>query len=225
MIKLVTYQSKEALEFLEKKGYLETDPTRINKEKYGYAYSWIIENMNKKIDNPHNVEYPLWCWVKCYDQVEPEKREGIPVKGFDVEITFHEDEKNVFITDFRRYSFILNNRYVPSSLEDKNMFDKKLEKYNITSEDLKAFVRKDKYPTSRTDKEFIEICDEIRKSFDRIITTDSDVLQGCVWRINKKNIDEIKLLSDDGYCYGTLNYRDNNGNTKNWIDEYHKMLK
>ena len=77
----------------------------------------------------------------------------------------------------------------------------------------------------RTDDDFIKICKEIEKSFKRCITKDSDVLQGCVWRINLDEIEKIEILKDEGFCYGSLNYIRSNGQRIDWIKEYYKMLK
>lgn len=140
--------------------------------------------MSERVSNESNVKYPLWCWVKFKQGICPPKHRGEPVSGFDVKITFRKPEKDVFVTDFRRYSFLLNNLYIPNNKKDKENFDKKLSKYHVTKEDLKAFVRLDKFKTHRTDKEFLDICSEIRKSFNKCITKDSDVLQGCIWRTN-----------------------------------------
>lgn len=181
--------------------------------------------MNKLVKNQYNVSYPLWCWVKCYNGICPAKRKGTKVDGFDVKITFHKEEKDIFITDFRRYSFLLNNMYIPDNIEDKNIFDDKLEKYNITKEELKAYVRRDKYNVHRMDNDFLKICSEIRKSFDKCITKDSDILQGCVWRINLEEIEKIEILKDDAYRYGSLNYIRSNGKRIDWIKDYYKKLK
>ena len=118
-MKLVTFQTLEALNDLKTKGYLECNENKINIEKAGPTYKWVIDNMNKRIDNPFNTKYPLWCWVKCYNGTCPPKRKGKRVEGFDVKITFNKNEKDVFITDFRRYSFLLNNIYIPNSLKEK----------------------------------------------------------------------------------------------------------
>lgn len=53
-MKLVTFQSMDAYESLIKNGYLETDKNYINKEKVGYAYSWIVDKMNEKIKNNYD---------------------------------------------------------------------------------------------------------------------------------------------------------------------------
>ena len=224
-MKLVTFQSINALKNLISKGYLECNEKYIDKKKSGSTYQWVLEKMNQTIENKYNAPYPIWCWVKCYNTICPPKHKGEPVDGFDVKITFHKNKEDVFITDFRRYSFLLSNTYIPNSLKDKEQFDKKLCNYNITSDELKAVVRKDKFNVHRQDKEFLQICDEIYKSFDRCITTDSDILQGCVWRIDLGEIEKIEFLTDKNYRYGSLNYIKSNDKRINWKKDFYKRLK
>lgn len=223
-MKLVTFQTIDALKDLNNKGYLEINSNFINEEKNGLTYNWVTEKMNERIPNKYKVKYPVWCWVKYKNQNCPPKRKGEPVKGYDVKIVFKKPQEEVFITDFRRYSFLLNNKYIPKDRNDYQEFNKLLEKHNITDEDLKAYIRKDKYKSHRTDKEFLDICKEIRKSFDRCITTDSDILQGCVWRINLKDVIKIEILNNDGYRYGSVNYIRSNGKRFNWIKDFYKKL-
>lgn len=223
-MKLVTFQSLDATKDLFNKGYLECDKSKINIKKVGHTYQWIIEKMNKSVKNDFNTSHPIWCWVKCYNSVAPAKRKGEKAQGFDVKITFNKDEKDVFITDFRRYSFLLNNMYIPDNIKDKIDFEKRLAKLNITKEELKAYVRQDKYNAHRTDDGFLGVCSEIRKSFDKCITKDSDVLQGCVWRINLDEIESIEILQNDGYRYGALNYIRSNGKRIDWIEDFYKKL-
>lgn len=224
-MKLVTFQSLDALKDLLNKGYLECDESKINLTKSGITYNWIITKMNEKINNPYKTKYPLWCWVKCYNGICPPKRKGKKPDGFDVKITFNKEPKDVFITDFRRYSFLLNNIYIPNTLKEKEEFDKLLNKYNITKEDLAALVRPDKYKTHRQDNDYLELCKKIAKTFDRCITTDSNILQGCIWRINLEDIESIEILKDDGYVYGSINYIRSNGKRIDWQKDYYKLLK
>jgi len=223
-MKLVTFQSFDAVKYLFEKGYLECNESKINLAKSGHTYKWVVDEMNKFVINDFKISYPIWCWVKCFNNVCPSKRKGEKVKGYDVKITFHKDEKDVFITDFRRFSFLLNNTYIPDSLDDKNKFNKKLIKHNITQDELKAYVRSDKYAEHRTDKEFLRICGEIRESFSKCITKDSDILQGCVWRVYLKDIENIEILKDDGYIYGSINYIRSNGERMNWIEDYYRKI-
>lgn len=61
-------------------------------------------------------------------------------------------------------------------------------------------------------------------SFKRCITNDSDILQGCIWRINLNEIDSIEILKADGYTYGSLNYIRSNGSRMDWISDYYRKL-
>lgn len=223
-MRLVTFQSKEALKNLINKGYLECNPSFIDYNKVGIIYDYIVDEMNNTIDNKYKTKYPLWCWVKCYNGIAPPKRRGKKVEGFDVKITFNKDKKDVFITDFRRYSFLLNNKYIPINKKDKIDFDNKLKKYNITDEDLLAYVRRDKYKTYRKDKDYLDIIKEINNSFDRCISEDSDILQGCIYRINLEDIEKIEILKDDNYVYGSLNYIRSNNKRFDWIEDFYKKL-
>ena len=39
------------------------------------------------------------------------------------------------------------------------------------------------------------------------------------------DIEKIDFLNNDNYRYGSLNFKRSSGNTKNWIEDYYKMLK
>lgn len=223
-MKLITFQSMEALKSLINKGYLECDESKIDNLKVGETYKWIVEEMNKRIPNKYNTKYPLWCWVSCYNSIAPPKRKGKKVEGFDVKITFNIDEKDIFITDFRRYSFLLNNMYIPKNKKDKDEFDKLLEKYNITKEELLSVVRKDRNIKMRSDKDFLSVCEIINKSFNQCITKDSNILQGCIWRINLDDVEKIEILKDNNYIQGSLNYIRSDGKRFDWIKDYYKRL-
>ena len=86
-----------------------------------------------------------------------------------------------------------------------------MEERHITKDELKAYVRPDKYPNHRTDQEFLDVCRIIEQSFERCITQDSDILQGCLWKIDQSQIEQIEILEDNGYIYGSLNYKHTDG--------------
>lgn len=224
-MKLVTFQSMEALRYLINNGELICDEKYVNLEKSGPTYTWVLEQMTKRVQNNTPAKYPIWCWVKCFNGICPPKHKGEKVPFFDVKITFHKEEKDIFITDFRRYSFLLKNLLIPESLKEQDEFSKKLKRLNITSEELKMYVRPDKYQHHRQDKEYLDLCEEIKKSFDRSITTESNVLQGCVWNIKLSEVESIEILPNDGYTYGSLNYIRSNGERMDWQKDYYKLLK
>ena len=58
-MKLITFQSIEALEFLNNNGYLICDDSHAPSDKYSSSYKFIIDNMNKNLNNNENVKYPI----------------------------------------------------------------------------------------------------------------------------------------------------------------------
>ena len=69
------------------------------------------------------------------------------------------------------------------------------------------------------------MCDENQKSFYRCITEDSDVLQGCVWKIGKSEIESIEILPKDDNVYGSLNYVRENGKRFDWVEDYYTRIR
>ena len=59
-MKLVTFQSFDAVRDLFNKGYLECDNRKINLFKAGPTYQWIVNQMNEKIEILKDDGY-------CYD--------------------------------------------------------------------------------------------------------------------------------------------------------------
>lgn len=226
-MELVTFQTMDAFKKLVKNGYLECDEKYINMLKAKPSYDWVIEKMNEIVkENKDNIKYPLWAWVKYKNGICPPKhRRKEPVPSNEVKITFIKDEKDLFITNFRTYSFVLNNMYLPSSKKDYEWSVEEMAKRKISIEDLKAYVRKDKYDIRRTDAEFLDFCKIIRKSWGKCITNESDILQACFWRLDLKDVVKIEFCNDDNYNYGSPNYLRANGKRPEWVKKYIASLK
>ncbi len=216
-MELITFQPESALKELVERRYLECNSQYVDTERYGRVYDWIVSHMRRQIEKPTGVQYPLWCWVKFKNSICPPRHRGQTISQSDSEpkirITFTKPPENVFITDYRRYSFLLNYRYIPESLNDQLQFEEKLGQHGLE--------KNADWPSYRNCP---EICREIEKSFERCITSESDVLQGCVWRIYLSEVREIKFLRDPEYQYGTFNYLRKNGRRFNWIRDFYKRL-
>lgn len=222
-MKLISFQPLSALQELERDGFLECKKELIDFQKVGPTYNWVLSKMHKNTEG--SATYPLWCWVKCNNGICPPKRKGESVPSFEVKITFNKKEEEVFITDFKRYSFLLSNMYIPINYDDKISFDNELKSNNILLEELKAVARPDKFSKVRKDDLFLKTCEKIQKSFDRCITTDAKILQGCVWRIDKSDVEKIEILKKDGYRYGSLNHINKKGVRYDAKEDFYKTLK
>ena len=213
-MELITFQSESVLKGLVERGYLECDPQYVDTKKYGRVYDWVISHMRKQVGDPAGIKYPLWCWVRFKNSICPPRHRGKATSGWGIKITFEKPPEEVFITDYRRYSFLLNYRYIPESLNDKRKFEEKLDRIGLGGN-----------ATRQAYEDHPEICREIEWSFQRCITSDSDVLQGCVWRIYLSEIKRIEFLRDPEFQYGTFNYLRKNGGRFDWIEDFYKRLR
>jgi hypothetical protein len=196
-MKLVTIQTKKAYENFLKEGFLTADSQYINKLKYGVPYQYIVDNM-QHIENPHDAEFPLWAWVKYGGFVSPPKNKllGFFAKDEDeiVRITFEKLDKDVLVSDYIKYHFLLTNEYLPGDLNDFQTVEKKIQDAGISKEDLLAYVRRDKFETYRKDKKFEEINQVIQKSYEKIFSDLGDFRQGTVWSIEKSEVKKVEII-------------------------------
>lgn len=214
-MELVTFQSEAVLKELVAHSYLRCDPKLVNVQRYGKVYDWITEHMSQQVESPRGVRYPVWCWVKFKNGICPPRHRGTPGTEPQIKITFTKRREDVFITDYRRYSFLLNYRYIPESLEDKRQFEEMLGQFGLEKNAAIPQAYQD-YP---------EISREIERSFQRCISSNSDVLQGCVWEVSLSDVTKIEFLRDTEYQYGTFNYLRKNGQRFHWIDDFYRRLR
>lgn len=223
-MELITFQTLKAFKELIDQEYLLNNSKYIDLQKYGKIYEWILEKMNDKINvKPQSSSYPLWAWVKYGRRKCPSKHKTLNYFSKDedilVKITFHKNEDDLLLTNFNRFSFLLNNWYIPTDKKDLEQFKLKLSKNHITNDDLKAFMRPDKFLEHRQDKEYIEIVKEIRTRFDLILNTDDDTVQACFWQLDLKDIIQVEFINKKD-C-SPRNYKKG----KNYIKEYIEQLK
>ncbi len=196
-MKLITIQTKKAYENFLKEGFLIADSQYINRLKYGVPYQYIVDNM-QHIENPHKAEFPLWTWVKYGGFVSPPKNKllGFFAKDEDeiVRITFEKPDKDVLVSDYVKYHFLLTNEYLPSGLNDLKAAKKKIQDAGISKEDLLAYVRRDKFDIYRKDRKFEEINQMIRESYKKIFSDLGDFRQGTVWSIEKSEVKKVEII-------------------------------
>ena len=218
-MKLVTFQTKEALTVLQKDGVLITDSSHIDLKKYGVPYEWMVYEMKKRKILPQEGEkYPLWAWAKCGSSIGPQKKKNINhVMQNLVKIVFDKPDNEVFLSDYMAYSFILNGQIVPKNKKEYSNFLKRMEDQGVSLEDLKQSVRHQKIKPS------IPI-HGIQKTWKRIFDLKSYVLQACVWNIKMSEVIAIDTLNDKRYIYGTMNAKRLNGSRPDWKKEYLKFL-
>lgn len=218
-MKLITFQTKEALASLQKTGVLRADVAHIDLKKYGVPYDWIVQEMKKKKICPKRGEkYPLWAWAKCGSSLAPPKKKNYSGKKQKlVKITFEKPDKEVLLSDYMAYSFVLSGHIVPKTKGEYSKFLKKMSDFLPA---LKGFVRQDEIG-----KDVVSLFPKIKKTWPRMFHLKSNVWQACVWNIKLSEVKEIEILNDPAYVYGTMNAKRHDGSRPDWKKSYLKFLK
>lgn len=217
-MKLVTFQTEDALKVLQKDGVLKANPDYMDLQKYGVPYDWIVAEMKKrKILPEYSEQYPLWAWAKCGSSVGPRKKKNINhITQKLVKIVFEKPEDEVLLSDYMAYSFILSGQIVPKNKKEYSIFLKQMENRGISLEDLKKSVRHQKTNVP---------INEIKKSWGRIFDFKSYIYQACVWNIKAEDVKKIEILDDANYLYGSMNAKRKDGSRPDWKKKYLKFLK
>ncbi len=217
-MKLITYQTKEALATLKKTGILMTDVSYMTSKKYVVPYNWLVGQMKaKKILPQQGERYPIWAWVQCGSSIAPRKKKNYfkTQQKKLVRITFEKPDKDVFLSDYMAYSFILSGHIIPKTLVEYQRFFQKMQKEGISLDALKSFVR-----SERSEKKVKETVQKIQKTWPRMFDLKSNVIQGCVWHIKLSEVIKIEILKDRHYLYGSMNTKRKDGSRPNWKKKY-----
>ena len=219
-MRLITFQSREALKVLQKEGILIANITNINLKKYGIPYDWMTGEMKKKGILPENGEkYPIWAWAKCGSSIAPKKKKNINHTTQDkVKITFEKPDSEVLLSDYMAYSFLLSGHIVPNNKKEYTCFLNQMNRQGISLEDLKKFVRHEEI------NPHIPI-NEIQKTWSRIFNLKSYVHQACLWNIKLEDVQKVEVLNDSNYLYGAMNTKRRDGTRPDWKQKYLRFLK
>lgn len=220
-MKLITYQTPEALANLKKTGILITDVSYMTSQKYVVPYDFLVGKMKQKIQPLKGEQYPIWAWTKCGASIAPRKKKnyfGTQQKKL-VRITFEKPDKEVFLSDYMAYSFILSGHIVPKTVSEYHQFFKKMEQEGLSMEDLKSYVR-----SESRDVKVKKAIEKIQKTWPRIFDLKSSVIQACVWHVKLEEVVKIEMMNDTNYLYGTMNSKRLDGSRPNWKKKYLRYL-
>ena len=181
MIRVWTRQDKRILSVIEREGIYYCQPQYIESKMenfsnyYKQLYQWYVARAEKIVPRPNpNIKYPIWVSVDEEMQLQP-------VDG-SIILELEIDEKNLIVTDSEKWGYVVNFLYLPLNQEDLKAHDDELKRYGIGNES--ALIMGDKgnfYPLLKQ---------KIQKSWNRLFEnyTLSNVRQGTIWAIHKKDI-------------------------------------
>ncbi|PID66006.1 MAG: hypothetical protein CR975_05070 [Gammaproteobacteria bacterium] len=127
------------LEQLQRKGFLSTDPKRIDPD-YLTAYHWISRQLEKKVPKPRkDYHYPIWAW-QCWDSnrsCRPDLRVRWGKRGERmVLISFEIPDKLVLLSDFHLWHFVLNRSFLANNQQAEDDFSALSRKKDKASQTL-----------------------------------------------------------------------------------------
>jgi hypothetical protein len=126
-MRLWTIQPIEIWELLQKQGVYYGTLDYVD-EDYIKPYNWMKKQLSFKTGiNKEN--YSVWAWYKKPDL----RMSGWTIKGEkSVCIEFEIDEKDVLLSDEVLWHYVLGYWYLPSSMEDGDKFNKKLDSKGLS---------------------------------------------------------------------------------------------
>lgn len=175
-IRAWTRQVSQVLEELEKTGryYVREEYVREKNgeisDYYLELYRWYTDRCRQYISIPPGLQLPVWLSLT--------EDSRLPPAPGTVSLTLDIPEKHVFIVDYDKWGYRVNDWYVPLDAEDEKKHNQLLQNSGIGNEAL--LIMSDKgnhYPM---------IKQKIIRSWDRIFTCPAEDMSanvGTVWEI------------------------------------------
>jgi len=185
LILLWTIQNHSAYGEFLKTGVLTANESHLFcEDNFLIAYDWMVKKMkDKRLHPPVGIDYPIWAW---YQWEGKRKRRDMRESGYAkrgekmVQLTIEVDDKDVLLSDFDLFHYVLNYWYLPSDEQDDICFEEEYKARGYLWHDLKD--------SSIQSKEMIILREKIVRSWDKIFELnreDDDWLYGSN---NKKSI-------------------------------------
>lgn len=199
-MKLYSLQPKKVIDEINKKGYFICDNKKSEYliddpgQKFNNAYNWLIDQMNKKIENPENIKFPVWAWYKIDGKNElPNFNESLLNYSDNYLIEIEIPDNEVVLSDYNHWHMPLNDIF--ANMEEN---DEKWEEINEWYDNLPYEERtKIKYD-----------------SWNVVFNVENaKYVQATFWKLNKENIVNIyeikKSIDLDDMCDYIENDEDN----------------
>lgn len=125
---LWTIQHIGAWEKAERSGVLRSDARRTW-HSFRQAYRWMAAEMNDQVGPPpRGVRHPVWAWFQYENarQRRPDLRcaEHLPRGTSGVLLEFAMPDREVLLSDFDLWHYVLNRWYLPATLRECRRIDK-----------------------------------------------------------------------------------------------------
>lgn len=129
-MQLWTIQTEEAWKTLKQRGRLKCRRSDADRD-FLPAYDWMAAQMRTRIGSPKSrrISVPIWAW--CQYEGTKRKRPDLRASGHlpsgtrGYRIAFTIPDKQVVLSDFELWHYVLNYWYLPYSQSDHDAFYKR----------------------------------------------------------------------------------------------------
>lgn len=176
---LWTVQSVEVYKEILQKGCYTCKKSNTNIDKdFMNSYGYISEQMRCIIGSENTEElYPIWAWYKWDGKNKQPNLKHMGYSGNKKEyvlLQIEKDDRDVLLSDFDLWHYVLNNEYYIEETNE-NTYDEKMAKYERLSEEEKQR--------------------EKVNSWNSIFHIEkSEYIQAAFWRLNIKDIKKVKFF-------------------------------
>lgn len=201
-IKLWTIQHENAYKKFEETGVLRADERYLFcGEALQHAYNWISEQMIARIGPPPvaDIKYPIWAWYqwegkrkRCDLRCSGYAKRGTPLVQLEIQVPI----KDVLLSDFDIWHYVLNYHYIPENDSDDDAFYTRHKEAN----NIKCNVLL-KNGDSRLSQMLSEIREswpkvfELEKSFERgFYNKDFQSIQATLWQVTMEQVCKVEYF-------------------------------
>ena len=179
-MRLFTVQPKEVYDQILHTGMYTCIPDKSeyisnSGENFVEAYKWLIKQMNEKIENKERITYPVWAWYKLDGKNElPDFNNTLISYANDYLIEIEINKKDVVLTDYDSWHFVLNNSYY-NPYEDEKEWEEEEYRYEML-------------PYEEANK--LKLA-----SWQRVFDVENDkYVQATFWQLKKENIVSVHKI-------------------------------
>ncbi|MCA9664276.1 MAG: DUF3841 domain-containing protein [Myxococcales bacterium] len=152
-MRLWTIQARQAWERVHASPYLERAGARPAIDPaHRAAYGWMREQMQQRIGASSAREaWPIWAWADYgAGGARPDLRASghLPRGCPGVRVAFEIDERDVLLSDFEAWHFVLNGAYLPHDDADLARFEARARALGAASWDLLSSPLRDEVQRS-----------------------------------------------------------------------------
>ena len=201
---LWTIQHYAAYQKMLETGVLVADESHLlYQDDFRHAYDWMAHKMKEANIYPtfDNIHYPVWAW---YQWEGKRKRLDMRKAGYAkrgekiVQLTIDIDDKDVLLSDFDLFHYVLSYSYLPSDETDDSDFKNAYTQAGYTLYDLSNFQIQS--------SDMLLLRDRIVKSWDRIFdlskedngwlcgSLEKKSIQATIWQVRFEQIVKAEVF-------------------------------